>query len=204
MIDQSFVGVDGKRAFHKDGFAERRQAFDARGNMIERTYFGVDGKPTRFGNGGYAKVVWAYNARDEVTEESYFGVDGKPAHDSGCVRITYTYDDLGHETDVTYWDTLNKSIPVEVTIGSVFAGQVGARAGLLVGDRVLTYAGQRVTSIKRFEELTSSPITGFYELTVRRGSEILKFTVPSGELNISLVLRRADSDAVIAPAVPGN
>jgi hypothetical protein len=61
-----------------------------------------------------------------------------------------------------------------------------------------------VTSIKRFEELTSSPITGFYELTVRRGSEILKFTVPSGELDISLVLRRADSDAVIAPAVPGN
>jgi hypothetical protein len=202
--DQFFVDIEGRRAVQKDGFAERRQAFDARGNMIERIYLGADGKPTRLSNGGYSKVVWNYNARDEITEESYFGVDGKPGHDSGCVRITYTYDDMGHETNVTYWDAQNKSITVEVTIGSVFAGQVGARAGLLVGDRVLTYAGQRVTSIKRFEELTSSPIAGFYELTVRRGSEILKFTVPSGELDIGLVLRRADSDAVIAPAVPGN
>ena len=106
---------------------------------------------------------------------------------------------------MTYWDAQNKSIPVEVVIGGLFAGQAGARVGLQVGDRVLDYAGQKVTSIKRFEELINSPITtGFNELTVRRGSEILKFTVPSGELNISLVLKRADSDAVITSATPGN
>jgi hypothetical protein len=205
QTDLTFVGTDGKRAPRRDGYAERRQAFDARGNIIERAYFDVGGNPTRVSNGGYAKVVWAYDARDEISQESYFGVDGEPAHDSGCVRITYTYDDLGHETGVTYWDEQNKSIPVEVAIGSVLAGQVGARAGLLVGDRVLTYAGQKVTSVKRFEELIFSPnTTGFNELTVRRGAEIAKFTVPSGELNISLVLKRADSDAVIAPPVAAN
>jgi hypothetical protein len=203
--DQTFLGTDGKRALQRGGFAERRQAFDARGNMVKRSYFGIDGRATMIGNGGYAKVVWTYDARDEITEESYFGIDGKPAHDSGCVRIAYTYDDMNHETGVTYWDAQNKSIPVEVVIGSLFAGQAGARVGLQVGDRVLDYAGQKVTSIKRFEELVNSPITtGFNELTVRRGSEILKFSVPSGELNVSLVLKRADSDAVITSATPGN
>ena len=205
QTDLIFIGTDGKRVLEKDGYTERRQVFDARGNVIERAYFGIDAKPTRLTNGGYAKVVWAYDARDEITEESYFGINGEPAHDSGCVRITYTYDGLGRETGVTYWDAQSKSIPVEVAIGSTMSGQAGARVGLLVGDRVLTYAGQKITSVKRFEELIFSPMTpGFNELTVRRGSEIVKFTVPHGELSISLVLKRADSDAVIAPPVAAD
>lgn len=205
QTDLIYVGTDAKRALYGDGFAERRQTFDPRGNMVERAYFGIDGKPAIIRTGGYARVAWAYDARDEITQESYFGVNGEPAHDSGCVKITYTYDDMGRETRVTYWDAQDKSIPVEVVIGSVFSGLIGARVGLLAGDRVLAYAGQRVTSIIRFEELSNSPMTsGYDELTVRRGSEILKFTVPSGNLNISLVLKRADSDAVITPAAPAN
>jgi hypothetical protein len=204
QIDQIYVGTDAKRTLYKDGFAERRQTFDARGNLVERAYFGTDGKPTVH-SGGYHRIAWAYDARDEITQESYFGVNDELADDSGCVKITYTYDDMGRETSVTYWDAQDKSIPVEVVIGSVFSGLIGARVGLLAGDRVLAYAGQKVTSIRRFEELINSPMTtGYNELMVRRGAEIVKFTVPSGELNISLVLKRADSGAVIAPAAPAN
>ena len=199
-VEFTFLGVDGKPALAIEGYAEYRQAFDTHGNLIERRYFGVDGKPTMLPLGEYATVVWTYDARDNLVEESYFDTDGKPANMSGCVKITYSYDDLGRLTGVTYWDAQDQPMQIEIAVGVVYAGMAGARIGLQPGDRILTYGGRKVTSIKGFEDLINEPGTSYRALTVRRGPEIiLTLSVPAGSLGITLVLVRADSEHAVAP-----
>ncbi len=50
---------------------------DERGNLVEKAYFGVDGKPTLH-NDGNACVTYRYDERGNQLEIAYFGVDGKP------------------------------------------------------------------------------------------------------------------------------
>ena len=49
--------------------------YDARGNETERTYLGVDGKPTLYKD-GYAGYRQAYDERGNLIELSSFGIDG--------------------------------------------------------------------------------------------------------------------------------
>jgi len=202
QIEQVFFGVDGRPVLSKLGFAASRQRFDARGNLIERMFFGADGKPVMLAGGGYSRILWAYNARDEIIEESYFGVDGKPANNSGSVRITYSYDDVGRQTGVTYWDAQGHPMQVDVTIVRVIPGLSGARSGLIAGDVILTYAGRQVTSIKRFEDLVAEAGANYRIVTVRRATQTLSFSVPSGDLGISLMLVRADTQQAVVPVAP--
>ena len=51
----SYFGVDGKPIRSKDGYAERRTEYDARGEVTRESFFDVDGKPMEKTNGGTVK-----------------------------------------------------------------------------------------------------------------------------------------------------
>jgi S1-C subfamily serine protease len=95
---------------------------------------------------------------------------------------------VGGESNATCFDAKNKAWQIEVAIGGISPGYAGARAGLAVGDRLLTYRGQKITSIRRFYDLVADPLRGYRVLTVQRGSQILEVAVPAGDLGISLVV----------------
>ena len=92
---------------HPDGYAKVTMEYDDRGNEIEQTYFGIDGKPTALEgddpydssvktwheNGEVATQTWFYrikehpdgyakrtvkiDERGNIIEQAYFGIDGK-------------------------------------------------------------------------------------------------------------------------------
>ena len=200
-IEQSFFGADGAPALSKTGFAAQRQVFDTRSNLIERTFYGIDGEPVALPD-GYAKIVWAYDARDDVIEESFFDATGKPANKSGCVSITYTYDDTGRETGVTYLDAQNHPMQVDVAVSYVLPGENGAANGVMPGDHILAYNGHKVTSIKGFEDMVNKSSVGRLILTVQRGAEIQRLSVSPGALAIGLELVRADTQQAVLPVAP--
>ncbi len=187
ILSLSFVDAAGARAMTKEGYSEFRQSFDPRGNVLDKSYFDAHGAAVAIHNGGYQRVAWTYDGRDDLVEEAYFNADGKPAHDSGCVKIEYTYDNLGRETSVGYFDANDQAMQVDIVIVSVVSGQAGDRSGLLAGDRILTYAGQAVSSIRRFDTLVGDAM-GNQILTVGRGSQTISLSVPAGALNVNLVL----------------
>jgi hypothetical protein len=202
VIEVTYVGVDGKPALFQAGYAAYRQEFDAHGNLIERTYVGTDGKPVMLPSGGFASVAWDYDALDNVTAESYFDIDGKPASSSGCVKITYSYDESRHQTDVTYWDAQGHPMQIDVAIARVVPGMAGVRSGLMPKDVLLTYAGRKVASIKGLEDLIAEAGADYRIVTVRRDTQTLSFSVPQGALGIDLMLVRADTQQAVLPVTP--
>ncbi|MGD1038598.1 MAG: PDZ domain-containing protein [Roseiarcus sp.] len=205
-VERGFFGLDGKPALVTGGFAGYRQAFDAHNNLAAKTFFAVDGEPTRIRDGGYAKIAWDYDARGDLISESYFGADGAPAPVDGCVRVEYAYDNLGRQTKVTYLDAENRELQMELVVRNVVPGWVGAQAGLAPGDRILTYNGVKVTSVKQLDGLTGGTSI-FAALTVRRGSEVLTLNVSGGSLGAYLGLARVDAQAgagasPVAPPAP--
>jgi YD repeat-containing protein len=156
-----------------------------------KTYYGVDGKPAPVRDGGYAEATMAYDARGSLIEESYFGADGKPAHDDGVVTIKYSYDDQGRQTHVTYLDAQAREVAVELVVRNVIPGGAGAQAGLVSGDHLLTYNGEKVTSDKQLDGLTKG--ANIYRVvTVRRGSQVLTFEIPAGSFDVNLGLARVE------------
>lgn len=203
-IERRFFGVDGKPILGSYGFAGVTSRYDARGYAIEGSYFGADGKPIMIPKSGYSKVVWARDARGDLVEESFFDVDGAPVSGGACAKITYVYDNVGRETGVTCFDALNREVQIEVAISKVSPGFNGARAGLAPADRILTYNSQKVTSIRRLYDLVNEPGPPYRIVTVRRGAQIVSFSVQSGSLGIDLVVVQANPPEANAAGAGGN
>jgi YD repeat-containing protein len=158
-----------------------------------KTFIGLDGNPIQLREGGYAKMTWSYDARGDLIEEAYFGADGRPWHDDGCVVIRYEYDALGRQTKVVYLDAQNRELQMELVIRRLVPGGLGATAGLAVGDRLLTYDGERVTSLEQLADLTKGAFS-FRPVTVRRGSGLVTVEVTPGTLGLFLGLARVEPE----------
>ena len=62
--------------------------YDARGNIIERTYLDGEGRAVRTAD-GYAKVTWCRDERGNRTQWAYFDESGKPTRcNDGYARST--------------------------------------------------------------------------------------------------------------------
>jgi YD repeat-containing protein len=87
---RAFYDAHGRPTPGPDGFAEARLAYDARGNMTERVYFGSDGQPT--GVKGVHKETLAYDKGGRLLRQAFFDPKGEPCPGpDGFAAITSEY-----------------------------------------------------------------------------------------------------------------
>ena len=71
-------GLDGKPITRLRRCSSRgTSAYDLRGNVIERDFFGVDGKPT-LGRRAMPRLRFQYDDEGNLVEATSLGIDGKP------------------------------------------------------------------------------------------------------------------------------
>ena len=88
-----------------DGVLTIRTIRDKRGEPIEVSYVGTDGKPT-LNASGYSKWTAKYDGHGNLIEGAYFGTDGKPVTlDDGYSKATFKYDERGHLIEGAYFGT---------------------------------------------------------------------------------------------------
>jgi hypothetical protein len=100
-----------KEKFAGSGYARVERSYDARGNMREEAYFGLDGErvvhPDRF-----SRVVHEYDERSNRTRTSYFGAGDEPVRNRRTAfhSVQRTYDDHGNAIEVRYFDIDQKTL----------------------------------------------------------------------------------------------
>jgi hypothetical protein len=88
--------------------------YDERGNLLEQTNFGVDGRPTPRAIDGVARITWIFDERGNKVEEAYFGVYGKPTlAKNGAARVTLRYDERGNQIEKANFDAEGHAILVD-------------------------------------------------------------------------------------------
>jgi YD repeat-containing protein len=103
-IERRYLGLDGKTLIlHRDGGAVMKARYDDRGNMVEQTFFGTNGKPTLTRN-GFHKIVLRYDDHGWVLERRYFAADGKTPilHKDGHAVVRSRYDRRGRPIEESY------------------------------------------------------------------------------------------------------
>jgi hypothetical protein len=78
----------------------------------------------------------------------------------------------------------------QVTIMSILTGSQAERVGLQVGDVLLRYNGQQITSTEQMIKLTGETPGDSIPIEARRGSNTLKFVVKQGRLGAQIENRR--------------
>jgi hypothetical protein len=78
--------------------------YDVYGNMIERTYLGIDGTP-QLHNTGIAKTTQKYDLRGNMIEQAFFGADDNLAImlENDYAKLTAKYDVYGNLAEVIYF-----------------------------------------------------------------------------------------------------
>lgn len=97
--------------------------------------------------------------------------------------------ELGVENYERYLEANNQ--PTSAAIGTVIDGSPGAIAGLQAGDRIVSYAGDRVFSLNEVNLLTAQGQVGQNVLIeVERGSEQVQLSIPRGPIGVTSGRRR--------------
>jgi len=76
--------------------------------------------------------------------------------------------------------------PTSVGISSVMASSPGARAGLLSGDRIVSYDGQRIFSTSELMQQTMSGGDGSVVVDVMRDGALMQVVLPRGPIGVEL------------------
>lgn len=162
--------------------------YDERGNGIGQCFFGIDGKP-KGNSSGIACVTWRYNERGNKLEEALFGVDGKPTiprNDFAATqRFSYT-DDGDTLIAATYLDERGEMIPIEVEVQAIVPNSVATKAGLMPGDRLLSYASVEIQSTQQFIYLVGRPAETPRTIVYRRGENVLTVDIPPGRVGVQI------------------
>src|SRR5262249_40085429 len=84
-----------------------RWRYDADGNTLEESYFGVDGRPSADRLRGVASVRWEYGPHGKTVEESYSGPDGRRTEDKnrGVAMVRWQYDGSWNTVERRYFGT---------------------------------------------------------------------------------------------------
>jgi C-terminal processing protease CtpA/Prc len=140
---------------------------------------------------GYMRIAVRYDEHGNILEKVFFGLDGKPIIDIGAepidgigAKARYSYADGNQPVSVVYLDEHDRVIPVEVEVNEIVADSTAARVGLLPGDRLLSYAGEKLRSAEQLIFLTGKAGAGPRKLTYRRGKNSFTVEVPPGRLGV--------------------
>lgn len=108
QIESSYFDETGALTKPQDvGAPVVRFLHDARGNILEETFWEGDGRPASL---PVARKVFSYNDRDLIVETRPFGSDGEPCRDHLVVRTRY--DDRGRSIEFAFWDAAGKRATV--------------------------------------------------------------------------------------------
>jgi hypothetical protein len=197
-IEAGHFGVDGNPTLGTVGWATRRRKYDERSQLVREAFFGADGLPI-LARVGYARIDYSYDLRGHQTERAYFGPDDKPlAFSFGYARVATSWDDWGQVFEEHYFDAAGREIPVGVVVTKVRPDSLAQQMQFAAGDRLLTYAGRKVTSPKQIADLVLDPWLGDTRvLTMLRASQVLTFRAPPGRLgmDVKLVVAEAQTEA---------
>ena len=90
---ERFVDEGGALALNAKGYAVEKDTKDETGNIISRSYFGVDGNPVTISE-GYSVVRYKYDEQNRVIETRYYDTNGQPVLiNRGIAGINNTYDE---------------------------------------------------------------------------------------------------------------
>jgi S1-C subfamily serine protease len=78
-------------------------------------------------------------------------VNGRPIINAyGYSTLRYRYDEHGRETDRELLDANGRTVDYRVCVDRIAPGSVASESGLMVGDYLLTYDGQTVSTSDHF------------------------------------------------------
>jgi S1-C subfamily serine protease len=112
-----------------------------------------------------------------------------PDIDGPYAKINYTYDELSRVIRTRYFDSENLEIVrvMFVVVRSVLPGSMAERIGLAPGDWIISYNGEKVTSVHQLVQLvTDARGPASRILVIHRGFTILNFEVAAGLLGINI------------------
>lgn len=201
-VEHTYFGIDGKPVLLEDvGAARITWRYDERGNQVESAYFGIDDALVADAD-GIAVISTNYDDKRRVVTRAYLDVHREPVliDDIGA-RAQYSYDDSDQVIGVIYRDTRDQIIPLTIVVQKITPNSTADRIGLAVGDRLLTYGGETLTSMQQLIALVSQPGTSARELAVRRGSANLSWRIPPGPLGVLLVNVRTETVPVAAKSL---
>ncbi|MDE7462592.1 MAG: serine/threonine protein kinase [Muribaculaceae bacterium] len=102
IIEETYLGKDGKPKSTKFGLAKKKFSFDRDDNLVKIEYLTADGKPSSDGN-NCPVVNIDYDKWGNRIMERYYTFDGKPTlrTDDQVAGYSYEYDDKGHKVKIT-------------------------------------------------------------------------------------------------------
>ena len=221
VIDETCYDEQGNPVACRDGYARRVTRRDAQLHVVEVSYFDRDGAPSRDNEGyGYSHATALYDAagvekettfdginpdlrgfasercllapNGSVAEEQILGKDGKPAVSAdGYSKAVYARDAQGNVIGVSLFDLDSGSFAAEVYVRAVIPGKSGAKAGVAVGDVLVTYDGKPVRDWFVFQDVPAKGNTDpKHEMTVLRDGQTRTFHL-SGEIGLFVSYRPA-------------
>jgi len=177
--------IDGKPSRGFYGYCSARIKHSAAGQRLEMTFFDEQGAPTTAVRLGSARRRWTYDEAGRVSERSDHDLNGRPIINAyGYSILRHRYDEHGRDAGRELLDTTGKRLDFKVSVDRVARGSVASDAGLTVGDLILTYDGQTVSTIDQFTN-TFELFRGdrARELRIERAGNVLSLDVPPGRLD---------------------
>jgi YD repeat-containing protein len=180
-----FFGKDGRPTRSADGYASVDIKRNAAGQRLELAYFDERNAPMIAGRFGSARRRFTYDGAGGLIELSDHDATGKAITNAyGYSVLRYFYDDHGRETGRELLDTEGRQLEFKVAVDRINASSTAAAVGLKVGDFILTYDGQPVSTSYQFtNQLERFKGDQTRELRIQRAQLELSLDVPPGRLD---------------------
>jgi TIR domain-containing protein/PDZ domain-containing protein len=190
-----YLGPDGRPSRGPDGYISGRIKRNAAGERLEYSFWDDRNVPMIASRFGSAKRRWVYEA-GRVVERSDHAVNGSLIMNAyGYATVKYSYDEHGRETGREVLDTQGRSLPFKVGVDRIAPGSVAAESGLEIGDLIVAYDGQTVSTSEQFlNKLELFRSDRSRELRIERDHQALSLDLPPGRLHGLELAERVPAD----------
>lgn len=104
LIQLNCIGTNDKPCICKYGYASRNYKYDAYGNQIEESYYGIQNEPVYINM--YNSIQYDYYPNGLIKEIRHYDENGKLClNKDWYAMVRYEYDANGHQTKASYFDT---------------------------------------------------------------------------------------------------
>jgi hypothetical protein len=182
--DQPFVSP-------RSGTAGLTMRYDSSGNIVVQQFIGPDGKP-RLANNGIAGFTSQFDADGREIERRYVDILGKPTRsERWCWGFRFTYDPASRKKTETPIDDHGRELVERLAVAKIEPGKGADRAGLKVGDVILSFAGADVSKQAEFARVLNDPnrMGQTSDIVVRRDGQKIPLRLVHGGTGFSVGMR---------------